>query len=255
MRFLWRPLPYSRLRECDFLNCIDENDSSSWIAALKIFICIVIKSDLDENGEYCAMITYPQVQKMTGMSRQLICCGFDKLKFYKMISSEGVRKKKYSLLTCEKGSTRQKPLTKRFDGLSTGRWCKFPLKGLIDDDGVIPSFLAMSNRNINDLHALRLFVYLLSVRRHGDVFIVVKAETLMKKLRLKRVQLTLALAHMSALGLIVKERYREGDFLSLNKTPAYAFLLCGWDALEWNHNRIKESNWRNDYLESFDNWV
>lgn len=255
MRFLWRPLPYSRLRECDFLNSVDTDNPSAWIAALKIYLCIVMKSDVDENGNYCAMLTYPHLQKMTGMSRQLICNGLDKLRSYKVISDDGVRKKKYSLLVCKKGSTRTDPLLKGFSGLSDGAWCKAPIKGLIDDDGIVPSFIAMTNRSVNDLHALRLFIYLLSIRRHGEVFIVVKEDTLMKRLNLKRMQLILALSHMSSLGFIVKERYREGDFLSFNKTSAHAFLLCGWDVMEWHHNNVKQSNWKDEYLEAFDCWV
>jgi len=255
MRQLWKPLPYSRLRECGFLNKVDMNSPSDWIAAIKIYLAIVMKSDVDVDGNYCAYITYPQFQKITGMSRQLICNGLSKLKSFRIIKIDGERKKKYSILVCEKGSMLQLPMLKNFSGLKDGAWCKLPVRGLVDDDGTVPSFLAMTNRNINDLHALRLFIYLLSIRRSGNVFVVVSKATLIRQLGIKGSHLNMVLSHMTAIGFIVKFRYRNGDNLSLKKNAAYAFLLCGWDVLEWNRNKLKDLDWESSYIEDFDNWI
>jgi len=255
MRQLWKPLPYSRLRECDFLNKVDVDAPSNWIAAIKIYLAIVMKSDIDIDGNYCATLTYPEFQKITGMSRQLICNGLSKLNAFKIIKTDGLKKKKYSILVCKKGSTIQNPELKNFSGLSDGAWCKLPINGLVGNDGSVPSFLAMTNRNVNELHALRLFVYLLSIRRKGDVFIVVSESTLIKKLGIKDSQLYMALSHMSSIGFIVKSRYRNGDSLSFRKNSAYAFLLCGWDVFEWYHNNTKELDWKESYMSDFDNWV
>jgi len=251
---LWKPLPYSRLRECNFLNKIDEASPSNWIAAIKVYLSIVIKADVDADGCYCSFLSYPQLQKMTGMSRQLICNGLSKLKSFGIIRDEGVRKKKYIIMVCDKGSTMSLPVMKAFSSFSDGAWCKLPVKGLVDSKGRVSAFLAMSNRNVNELHALRLFIYLLSIRRKGSVFIVVGKYKLMQKLKFESRQLDMALSHMSSIGFIVKQRYRSGDLLDFKKTEMYAFLLCGWEVLEWNHNRMKELDWMESYIDDFESW-
>ena len=255
MGLLWKPMPYSRLRECGFLNAVDYAAPSNWIAALKIFIVIEIKSEVNEDGEYCASLTYPQLQKLTGMSRQLICNGLQKLNSFKMIVSEGKKNKRHHILFSCKGSTIKDPITKKFSKLNDGAWCKMPVKGFVGEDGRILSFLSMNNRGLSDLNSLRLFIYLLSIRRKGFVAVVVTEATLMKNLRLTRLELKLAISYMLSMGLIEKVKSRLGDFLIVNKDTAYAFLPCGWDVLEWDKRASKTDGWKDSLIEEFDSWV
>ncbi|MBS2415970.1 hypothetical protein KFY77_26020, partial [Salmonella enterica subsp. enterica serovar Typhimurium] len=67
----WKPMPYYSLREKEALTLFKKSNLSSSIAAIKIYILICLTSNLDENGNYCASLTYDQITKYASLSRKL----------------------------------------------------------------------------------------------------------------------------------------------------------------------------------------
>lgn len=98
MDLYWKPMPYYWIRNDDVLKSFKRNEVSTAIAALKIYILIVLTSNKDTDGMYSSSITYDQITKAAAISRKLVSAGFKKLFELNLIDFCGVRKKKYFLL-------------------------------------------------------------------------------------------------------------------------------------------------------------
>ncbi|MDV5032929.1 helix-turn-helix domain-containing protein, partial [Escherichia coli] len=134
-------------------------------AALMLYIAITMKSS-EEPGMSPVKITYNRLSEMTGISRELIREGITILESLEMISVEKVgRNNIYKLIN------------KRMKG----GWCKIPVKPLMTEDGkVISPFKELRLRRKIELHAIKIFLYLASVRDNHTEFSVASYETIRK---------------------------------------------------------------------------
>ncbi|MCW3171415.1 helix-turn-helix domain-containing protein [Shewanella subflava] len=144
---------------------------SGEIAALKIYICICLYSDrkmitiplteynhklglrpMREREFIGSHLTYDQLSDYCSLSRVLVSRGIQKLISSGLIKKEGSRKK----------------IIYEINNLKSAGWCKLPCRGLVGTDGVIFSFKGLKNRYQSERDALKIFLYLLSIRSNSE---------------------------------------------------------------------------------------
>lgn len=179
---LWVKMPSKWIFDGHLSKSFSSNSSvSTDIAALKIYIClclysehvnrVISHSDMNKhmgilgNSSECSAfaerpticaetsLTYDQISELCSLSRALISRGLTKLKDIRLIDSFGDKKKVYRLI----GSVEK-------------RWCKLPRKPLLINEYKIPMFSAFTNRYSHERDALKLFVYLISIRSNSEQF-------------------------------------------------------------------------------------
>jgi hypothetical protein len=99
---LWKPVPYYFFRDQELLKKIKRNQVSTGIAALKIFILICLKSEVDEDGIYSAKLTYDKITEICSISRKLTSEGLRFLEKNNVIEVTGERKKNIFLIIAGK---------------------------------------------------------------------------------------------------------------------------------------------------------
>ncbi|MEL6092843.1 MAG: hypothetical protein ACRCYD_05295 [Plesiomonas sp.] len=237
MSYLWRPMPYKAIRKSELLK-IGANDVATGISAFKVFLIICCKSEMDKELGMVARLTYSDFESMCNMSRAMISKGVKKLEEAGVVSRLGGHKNKYQLLTLSRKGE-ETPFS-----IGSGGWCKIPIKPFTDD-GDIQLFEGISNRGVKDLDALKLFVYLLSVRSKGEAFVRVGINKICLATNLSERRLIAALNHMRSLGLVFFMRFLVGnvpypsfDLLFLDGglacSPKVEILFSGWEYLEWS---------------------
>ncbi|WP_227505489.1 hypothetical protein [Klebsiella aerogenes] len=236
---LWKPMPYFVLRDCGGLNKIKKNKVSTGVAALKIFIFICLKSNVSDDGTYCALITYDQFSQYCSLSRKLISEGLRYLENIKLIEVDGERKKRYILCNCIRED--KKRMLSRFQS-SYGHWCKLPYKGLFDEKGRITAFESMSNRNVVELNALKIFVYILMVRTGGKAYSAVTLKTIKARLSLSYQEIMVAIAYLHSIGLLERSDVGSNSISNYDERFSVKFLVCGWEGLEWKPHYYSDSD-------------
>ena len=237
---LWKPMPYYIMRDKKFLQSLKKNKVSQGISVLKLFIVICLKSDIDEEGKIGANLTYDDFAAMCSLSRKLINSGLRVLEEAKIIRTKGERKKRYILINCK---PREKGRDLADFSTSHGFWCKMPYKGVVDDKSHIPSFEAMTNRGVNELNALKVYLYLLMIRSRGDVYISVKLSIICGKLTLSSQEVINAVGYLKAIGLVAKVDVGSNTMINNDDRFAIAFLVSGWESLEWKPNYLTDESW------------
>ena len=170
----------------------------------------------------------------------MINSGLRVLEEAKIIRTKGERKKRYILINCK---PREKGRDLADFSTSHGFWCKMPYKGVVDDKSHIPSFEAMTNRGVNELNALKVYLYLLMIRSRGDVYISVKLSIICGKLTLSSQEVINAVGYLKAIGLVAKVDVGSNTMINNDDRFAIAFLVSGWESLEWKPNYITDESW------------
>ncbi len=248
MNFLWKPMPYYIMRDCGLLKQLKKNQVSQGISALKIFMLICLKSEIDENGIYSANLTYDQISQLCSLSRKLVSDGLRFLEHSEAIEVSGDRKKKYILLNCERKDGLRR--VARFSS-ANGHWCKLPFKGIIDEKNRITAFESMTNRSLHELNALRLFLYLLMVRSRGCSHSSVTLKTIKTRLSINYQEVMIAIGYLQSLGLVVKVDVGTNLIGNYDERFAISFLVCGWEGLEWKPRYLSEDQWKNQITDVF----
>lgn len=246
---LWKPMPYFVLRDCGALKNIKKNKISTGVAALKIFILICLKSGVDDDGGYSASITYDQFAQNCSLSRKLISEGLRYLEQIQLIEIIGERKKRYILRNCIRDEKKLVP--SRFH-ISNGHWCKLPYKGLFDENNRITSFESMSNRNVVELNALKIFLYLLMVRSGGKVYSAVTLKTIKLKLSLSYQEIMIAISYLNIIGLVERCEVGSNSIGNYDERFSIKFLVCGWESLEWKphyYTSDDDEAWKDQILD------
>jgi hypothetical protein len=171
---LWVKMPSSWIRDGglrEHFSSRIEKCVSGDIAALKIYICICLYSDRKmvstpltafnnrmsfypkrEREFIGSHLTYDQLSEYCSLSRVLVSRGIKKLISSGLIKKEGTRKK----------------VIYEINHLNNAGWCKLPCKALIGVDGKILSFKGLKNRYQSERDALKIFLYLLSIRSNDQ---------------------------------------------------------------------------------------
>lgn len=178
-------------------------------AALMLYIAITIKS-AEEPGMSPVKITYNRLSEMTGISRELIREGITILESLDMISVEKVgRNNIYKLIN------------KRIKG----GWCKIPVKPLMTEDGkVISPFKELRLRRKIELHAIKIFLYLASVRDNHTEFSVASYETIRKAIGASDKDISRALTLLSIIGLLARVSSEKAEDNKVNQPNRYYLI-------------------------------
>lgn len=175
-------------------------------AALMIYIAITMKAS-EEAGMRPVKITYSRLSEMTGVSRELVREGITILEKLEMVSVEKVgRNNIYTLIN------------KR----SKGGWCKIPVKPIMTEDGkVISPFKELRLRRKIELHAIKIFLYLASVRDNHTEFSLASYERIRKAIGISDKDISRALALLSIIGLLARVSSEKAEDNKVNQPNRY----------------------------------
>ncbi|MDN4130035.1 hypothetical protein [Pantoea ananatis] len=245
-------MPYYVVRELELLKSFKRNKPSVGISTLKIFILICLKSERDDEGGYSASLTYDQITQYCSLSRRLTSEGLRYLELHNIIEVYGDRKKRYILKNCRKED--KNLVTCRFHS-KQGYWCKIPFGSFIDEGGRISAFEAMNNRNVVELNALKLYLYVMMVRSGGKAYTAVTIRTMKAKLGISYQEIIVAISFLNSVGLMDKVNYGSNAIGNYDERFAMKFLVSGWECLEWKptymSNDKDDEFWKNSLLEDF----
>jgi len=144
--------------------------------------------------EQIANITYDDLEQATGLSRSLIQQGLDRLTELGRISASGSKQKRIYILTWPT------PLV---------RWAKLPCRAVANRDGVT-AFKTFTLRNKHELNALKLYLYLASVRDKANIYSEVSYEVIYERLNIPERDIRSAINLLISSGLLARV-HRESD--------------------------------------------
>lgn len=154
MKTIWAKMPTVWIRYDDKLRNFSIRDIGASIAALKIYLAIVLKANYKPDSLFnkggCAAISFTEFEDLTGMSRAMVAEGLQKLK-------------KEGLIVVEKTG---RPNIYRLAEFDDKRgWSKLPKKYLFGSErlGCIQKLTEFSMRHRAHLNALRVYLLLLAV--------------------------------------------------------------------------------------------
>jgi len=181
------------------ISLFSEIETSSAIAALKIYLTICFFSEEDEFYKArVAKLTYNDFCKISSLSRSLVSEGLKVLYDYDLIGNVSLtpRKKIYTVDVIA--------------GLKDG-WCKLPLSGILDEDRRVSAFQSMHNRYKFELVALQVYIYLIYARDNNNEFILARKSTIYKKIKCTPVELNKAITYLVHIGLLHKIEKKNVD--------------------------------------------
>ncbi|HBW7742118.1 TPA: hypothetical protein MFE66_005082 [Klebsiella pneumoniae] len=180
-------------------------------AALMIYMALTMKSS-EEPGLNRVKITYSRLSEITGVSRELVREGILILESLEMILFEKVgRNNIYTLVN------------KR----TKGGWCKIPVKQLMTEDGkIISPFKELRLRRKIELHAIKIFLYLASVRSNHSEYSMASYETIRKAVGMSDKDVSRALALLSLIGMLARVSSEKTEDSKENQPNRY--YLAGY---------------------------
>jgi len=215
---LWVKMPSKWISNKVLADRFSSNNISTEIAALKLYIGLCLFSnvvtrtkirvtvdnryfDVDQTPRFDypdlvkqaeSTLTYDQLGDSCSLSRSLIKRGLDKLKQESLIRKEGTTRKKVYVLE---------------GGIARG-WCKLPKKELLKKDIEISAFKAFTQRYEHERDALKIFLYILSIRSNSKRFVDVSRGKISEVTGVKLGDIYGALGFLRSIGLLddVKSR-------------------------------------------------
>lgn len=189
----WVRLPTAWIARGDLTNfCAGQ--ASMDIAALKIFIYLAHRAEvvIEQNDltkfrkRLEARATWSDLAEGAGLSRELVSRGLKKLIGRGLIE--------------QVGTTRKKVYVFRQD--VTSGWCKLPHAGLVGNQSSFPYLKAIKNRHDYERDALKLYLYLLSIRPNESDYSDVTDDKISKKTGIALDRILSATNTLNALGLL-----------------------------------------------------
>lgn len=162
--------------------------------------------------EYVADATYDDLEHLTGLSRSLISQGLARLIELGRINTAGTNQKRIYVL--------------RWPDLS-GRWFKLPCRALVGGGQTgIAAFKTFTLRSKHELNALKLYLYLASVRDNLKQFSEVSYELIHQRIGISERDIRRAINVLTASGLLARV-HRDTDRLS-NMWGPNQYYLAGY---------------------------
>lgn len=149
----WIKMPSKWIQNGKLADFTAHRDVAKKISAIKIFIIFCIKMEHGKDGRFTCSLTYDQLTALASLSRTSVRKGILFLEENKIILSEGVKRKLYIV-----------------NNVGVSGWCKVPTKALMNNADEIEPFKILFNRYDHELNALKLYLYLLSIRDNESGF-------------------------------------------------------------------------------------
>jgi len=176
------------------------------IAALKIYICLCLFSDIIQRKKAAPMqsdilalkapertkeqfetsLTYDQISESTSLSRLMVSNGLKKLIKSNLIEKQGTTRK----------------ITYVIIGLTYRSWCKLPKKELIKKGIIISAFSSFKQRYKHERDALKLFLYFIAVRTNNKQYVDLSRGIISLKTGVPISELDGALSFLTGIGLL-----------------------------------------------------
>lgn len=182
---------------------------STAIAALQLYVALVTRAAENYDADRIRLaveLTYNELMKVTGLSRQLVASGIAGLVAANLIAVEKLgRKSQYEIV----GYT--------FDG----NWFKLPARSLYNPFRmVIPAFHMFQKRSVCELDALKMFLYFAFARDRTKPFSMCSFETICERTGVAEKRIPRANAFLLNCGLlanITRENVESRKIKEANK--------------------------------------
>jgi DNA-binding transcriptional ArsR family regulator len=195
------------------------------ISALMLYIAIGLCAEEEEEGESSRFLraspTYDELQNLTGLSRPLISTALSVLEGLQLIERK------------QKGRSVVYQLT----GYNYGKgWCKVPCRALskrVGERVQIEPFLHFSKRARVELHALKMFLYLLAIRNNNSAESEVSYDTIAKRTGIPRKDIRKAGTFLFSSGLLsnIKKSGYQDSGESEHEGGANKYYVTGFKDL------------------------
>lgn len=156
-------------------------------------------------SEQIADVSYDELSHLTGLSRNLINQGLQRLISLGKITATGSNQKRVYVLDWP-----------------AGRWYKLPCRAIWSQNGVV-AFKTFTLRSKHELHALKLYLYLASIRDSVQVYSEVSYELIFKRIGISERDIRQAINVLIASGLLARVN-RETDRLASYWGPNQYYL-------------------------------
>lgn len=193
-----------------------KNDTAASIGALKIYILLCLlgsKQKLQGKDKIISDLSYDEIGEGTGLSRAVIARSIKKLQEHGLIVCMGnARQRKYEVV-------KTKP---------NGGWCKLPCKPIFGEGLKIKPFYQLHNRYQIELDALRLYLYLLSIRDNDEPYTKVSLAKVIEKTGIQLHEVPNAAALLHTIGLLSHSETTGFLFKSANfeqQSELYVFFF------------------------------
>lgn len=148
-----------------------------------------------------AAATYEELGRVTGLSRSLIRQALERLEELEMIAALGSSQTRfYELMWSDDG------------------WFKLPCQAIVRD-GVIVPFSTFTLRSKHELNALKLYLYLASVRDRAHAYSEASYETIHKRIGVSERDIRRAITVLVGVGLLRSVARAVGEDPSMNYGP------------------------------------
>jgi len=170
-------------------------DTSTAIAAMKIYMTLCFFNKKRDDGIYVVNLTFTQIGNIASISRSLVNEGLKLLIEKELVKNLSLtkRKKLYTLDT---------------DGATDDGWCKLPMAGVVSEDGSIPAYQSMHNRYHFEFVALQLYLYLLYARDNNHNYTLARKQTICNKLECRVYDLNKAISYLIHIGLLQEAKQK-----------------------------------------------
>lgn len=223
---LWVKLPSSEIVNGilgrEFSSPANQNDD---IAALKLLLVFALfgrevrrTGGLLTHHKIESMMTYDQLCERCSLSRTLVRKGLVRLFDTRLIEKLG-----------------EKRVTYIFAGDARKSWCKLPRKEVVNTDDNIPALAAILNRYSYERNALKLYIYILSVRNNSKCHVDLSKQIIKKQTGIKCAEIEGATSYLLSIGLLSKvegQGYLKGLKVS-DDTKINRYWVTGYGGLNY----------------------
>lgn len=185
-------------------------------AALMLFIALnfMVSTSTDEQNQFHAVAegTYVDLGEACGLSRALISAGLQRLQSLGLIAPEGSHQKRRYKITW--------PVEHRF--------FKLPCQAITNGNMIVP-FKNFTMRSKHELHALKLYLYLASIRGNYLPYSMASYETIFARTRIPERDIRRAISVLIGAGLLEGVDREHSQTRGVNEPNKY--YLKGYTAL------------------------
>lgn len=174
-----------------------------------------------ESMEHIAALTYEEIAFLTGLSRSLIAQGLQRLVDLGKIKATGSHQKRVYEIDWP-----------------SGRWFKLPCRAILNRNGVL-AFKTFTLRSKHELHALKIYLYLASVRDGSSIFSQASYEVISQRLGVQERDIRKAINLLISSGLLARVN-RETDRINSTWGPNQYYLTGYADFTFSNYRPLVE---------------
>jgi hypothetical protein len=193
----------------------DGAPASANAAALMLYVALnfAAEAETTEDGQHLgrASVSYAELGHISGLSRKLIAAGLKRLVTLGLISPTGSDQKRGYVIPW-----------------ASSRWFKLPCRAILADGKIAP-FQHLTLRSKRDLHALKLYLYLASIRDNRFPFSMASHQKIHERIGIPENEIRRAHSLLTSVGLLAGIDQEFRDIEKVNEPNKY--YLTGFQSL------------------------